>query len=189
MLMGAVVRSVQIAGALEAVLAMSVRYANERVAFERPIAKFQAVQHNLARLAGEAAAAMTAADSAADAHRARDGLRRRRVPGSRRRRRSARPRPRRRAPRSRIRCTARSASPRSTCCIASRCACWAGATISATRATGRSSSAIASRPAAPTHSGRWWRRVRAEIRSALFPSPLSRRGGSDRASDPGVGRF
>jgi acyl-CoA dehydrogenase len=67
MLMGATVRSVETAGALEAVLALSVRYANERVAFERPIAKFQAVQHNLARLAGEAAAAMTAAGSAADA--------------------------------------------------------------------------------------------------------------------------
>ena len=67
MLMGAIVRSVQTAGALETVLAMSVRYANERVAFERPIGKFQAVQHNLARLAGEAAAAMTAASSAADA--------------------------------------------------------------------------------------------------------------------------
>jgi acyl-CoA dehydrogenase len=67
MLMGAVVRSVQTSGALEAVLALTVRYANERVAFERPIAKFQAVQHNLARLAGEVAAAMTAAGSAADA--------------------------------------------------------------------------------------------------------------------------
>ena len=67
MLMGAVVRSVQIAGALQSILDLSVRYANERVAFERPIAKFQAVQHNLARLAGEAAAAMTAATSAADA--------------------------------------------------------------------------------------------------------------------------
>ena len=53
MLMGCVVRAVETAGALEAVLDMSVRYANERVAFERPIAKFQAVQHNLARLAGE----------------------------------------------------------------------------------------------------------------------------------------
>jgi len=66
MLMGAVTRSAQIAGALEAVLAMSVRYANERVAFERPIGKFQAVQQNLARLAGETAAALTAASSAAD---------------------------------------------------------------------------------------------------------------------------
>jgi acyl-CoA dehydrogenase len=66
MLMGAAVRSVETAGALEAILDLSVRYANERVAFERPIAKFQAVQHNLARLAGEVAAAMTAAGSAAD---------------------------------------------------------------------------------------------------------------------------
>src|SRR6202035_4275074 len=47
-------------------LALSLRYAQERVAFERPIAKFQAVQHNLARLAGEAAAARRAAASAAD---------------------------------------------------------------------------------------------------------------------------
>ena len=67
MLMGCVVRAVETAGALEAILDMSVRYANERVAFERPIAKFQAVQHNLARLAGEVSAAMTAAHSAADA--------------------------------------------------------------------------------------------------------------------------
>jgi acyl-CoA dehydrogenase len=67
MLMGATVRSVEMAGALEAVLSHTVRYANERVAFERPIAKFQAVQHNLARLAGEVAAAVAAAGSAADA--------------------------------------------------------------------------------------------------------------------------
>jgi alkylation response protein AidB-like acyl-CoA dehydrogenase len=67
MLMGCVVRSVQIAGALEAVLDFTVRYSNERVAFEKPIGKFQAVQHNLARLAGEVSAAMTAAHSAADA--------------------------------------------------------------------------------------------------------------------------
>jgi acyl-CoA dehydrogenase len=67
MLMGAVIRSVETAGALETMLALTLRYAEERVAFERPIAKFQAVQHNLARLAGEVAAAMTAAGSAADA--------------------------------------------------------------------------------------------------------------------------
>jgi alkylation response protein AidB-like acyl-CoA dehydrogenase len=67
MLMGCTVRSVQTAGALEAILDMTVRYANERVAFERPIAKFQAVQHSLARLAGEVAAALTASSSAADA--------------------------------------------------------------------------------------------------------------------------
>jgi len=66
LLMGATVRSVQAAGALEAILSLSVRYANERVAFERPIGKFQAVQQNLARLAGETAAALAAAGSAAD---------------------------------------------------------------------------------------------------------------------------
>src|SRR5262249_12736190 len=65
-MMGATVRAVEIAGALESVLAMTVRYANERTAFERPIGKFQAVQQNLARLAGETAAALAAAGSAAD---------------------------------------------------------------------------------------------------------------------------
>ena len=67
MLMGCAVRSVETAGALEAILDLTVRYANERVTFERPIAKFQAVQHALARLAGEVAAALTASGSAADA--------------------------------------------------------------------------------------------------------------------------
>ena len=66
MLMGAAVRSVQSAGALETILSLSVAYANERVAFERKIGKFQAVQQNLARLAGETAAALAAAGSAAD---------------------------------------------------------------------------------------------------------------------------
>jgi acyl-CoA dehydrogenase len=67
MLMGGVARSLQIAGALESMLEISVRYSNERVAFEKKISKFQAVQHNLARLAGESAAALAAAPSAADA--------------------------------------------------------------------------------------------------------------------------
>jgi alkylation response protein AidB-like acyl-CoA dehydrogenase len=65
--MGAAARAMQITGALEAILDITVGYANERVAFGRPIGKFQAVQHNLARLAGEAAAALAAAGSAADA--------------------------------------------------------------------------------------------------------------------------
>jgi acyl-CoA dehydrogenase len=67
MLLGAVVRAAQMAGALQALLELSVAYANERVAFEKPIGKFQAIQHSLARLAGEAAAAIAAAGSAADA--------------------------------------------------------------------------------------------------------------------------
>ncbi|HET7849799.1 MAG TPA: acyl-CoA dehydrogenase family protein [Pseudolabrys sp.] len=66
MLMGATARSMQTAGALETILSLSVAYANERVAFERKIGKFQAVQQNLARLAGETAAALAAAGSAAD---------------------------------------------------------------------------------------------------------------------------
>ncbi len=66
MLIGAAVRAAQMTGALETVLDLSVRYAGERIAFGRPIAKFQAVQHNLARLAGEVAAALAASGSAAD---------------------------------------------------------------------------------------------------------------------------
>lgn len=65
--MGATARARQIAGALQAVLDLAVAYAGERVAFERPIGKFQAVQHNLARLAGEVAAADAVSGSAADA--------------------------------------------------------------------------------------------------------------------------
>jgi acyl-CoA dehydrogenase len=67
LLTGAGVRAMQTAGALQTILSMSVAYANERVAFERKIGKFQAVQQSLARLAGEAAAALAAAGSAADA--------------------------------------------------------------------------------------------------------------------------
>jgi len=62
---GAAVRAMQMAGALQAVLDLSVQYSTERVAFERPIGKFQAVQHNLARLAGEVAAANASSNSAA----------------------------------------------------------------------------------------------------------------------------
>ena len=65
--MGALARSLQIAGTLESMLDISVRYSGDRVAFEKKISKFQAVQHNLARLAGETSAALAAAGSAADA--------------------------------------------------------------------------------------------------------------------------
>ena len=64
---GAAVRTVQIAGALSRALSLSVQYAQDRVQFGRPIGKFQAVQHNLAVMAGQAAAALAAADLAADA--------------------------------------------------------------------------------------------------------------------------
>ena len=64
---GATIRCVQMAGALQRILDQSVQYAGERVQFGRPIGKFQAVQHNLAQLAGEVAAASVAADAAAHA--------------------------------------------------------------------------------------------------------------------------
>jgi alkylation response protein AidB-like acyl-CoA dehydrogenase len=64
---GAAVRLQQMSGALERILEQSVQYALDRVQFGRPIAKFQAVQHNLATLAGEVAAASAAADAAAEA--------------------------------------------------------------------------------------------------------------------------
>ena len=64
---GATIRCVQMAGAMQKILDQSVQYAQERVQFGRPIGKFQAVQHNLAQLAGETAAANVAADAAAHA--------------------------------------------------------------------------------------------------------------------------
>lgn len=61
---GALFRSVQITGALERALELSLLYANERVQFGRPIGKFQAVQQMLAVMAGHVAAAKAAADFA-----------------------------------------------------------------------------------------------------------------------------
>lgn len=65
--LGAAMRAMQMAGAMQAVLDMAVTYARERIAFGRPIGRFQAVQHLLARLAEETAAAQAAASSAAHA--------------------------------------------------------------------------------------------------------------------------
>jgi hypothetical protein len=59
--MGAAIRAQQMAGALERILDLSLEYARERVQFGRPIARFQAIQHSLASLAGEVAAAGAAA--------------------------------------------------------------------------------------------------------------------------------
>ncbi|MEZ5681658.1 MAG: acyl-CoA dehydrogenase family protein [Erythrobacter sp.] len=65
--LGAFMRSAQIAGALDAALALSVAYVNERQQFGRPLGKFQAVQQSLATFACEAAAANCAAMGAAQA--------------------------------------------------------------------------------------------------------------------------
>jgi len=64
---GAFVRAAGIAGALQAVLAQAVQYAGERVQFGRPISKFQAIQHQLAELATQAASVGVAVDTAARA--------------------------------------------------------------------------------------------------------------------------
>ena len=66
---GALVRSAQMAGGLECLLAQTVQYVSERKQFGRPIGSFQAIQHQLALLAGHAAAAGSAA---ANAFRAAD---------------------------------------------------------------------------------------------------------------------
>ncbi|MGF6861270.1 acyl-CoA dehydrogenase [Rhodobacteraceae bacterium MBR-64] len=66
--LGALVRSLAMAGALETILGMTVEYANDRVQFGRPIGKFQAIQQYLATMAGETAAARTAAEMAADSY-------------------------------------------------------------------------------------------------------------------------
>jgi acyl-CoA dehydrogenase len=61
---GALARSAQMAGALESILAQAVRYATERKQFGRAIGAFQAIQHQLAVLAGHTAAAGMAAAQA-----------------------------------------------------------------------------------------------------------------------------
>jgi alkylation response protein AidB-like acyl-CoA dehydrogenase len=71
--LGALLRAQQMAGALERILEISLDYARNRVQFGRPIARFQAVQQELARLAGECAAAAAAAGAGASAL-ARHGL-------------------------------------------------------------------------------------------------------------------
>lgn len=65
--MGALVRVNQAAGALGTALELAIQYAGEREQFGRPIGKFQAIQHMIADLAGEAAAVNAAADAAAEA--------------------------------------------------------------------------------------------------------------------------
>jgi acyl-CoA dehydrogenase len=71
--MGAAMRTQQIAGALARLTDMTTQYAQDRVQFGRPIGKFQAVQQNLAVLAGQTAAAVAGADISAEA--VADGIR------------------------------------------------------------------------------------------------------------------
>ncbi|HET8997240.1 MAG TPA: acyl-CoA dehydrogenase family protein, partial [Acetobacteraceae bacterium] len=59
---GALARATMMSGALERAMDLAVSYAQERQQFGRPISKFQAVQQNLAVLAGQTAAAVAAAN-------------------------------------------------------------------------------------------------------------------------------
>lgn len=61
---GATLRAIAIAGALERVLLQTTEYARTRVQFGKPIAAFQAIQQQLAILAGQTAAAGMAAEKA-----------------------------------------------------------------------------------------------------------------------------
>ena len=59
--LGAIASSVMMVGAMEWLLAQSVQYAQDRVQFGRPIGKNQAIQQQLALMAGDVAAARVAA--------------------------------------------------------------------------------------------------------------------------------
>ncbi|MHA1568854.1 MAG: acyl-CoA dehydrogenase family protein [Alphaproteobacteria bacterium] len=70
--MGALSRAVLMAGALERAFEHTARYTSERVQFGRALSKFQAVQQEIALMAGEVAAADVAADAAVAAAEAGD---------------------------------------------------------------------------------------------------------------------
>lgn len=63
--LGALARSAMMVGALEWALEQAVQYAGDRVQFGKPIGKNQAIQQNLALMAGDVAAARMAAQVAA----------------------------------------------------------------------------------------------------------------------------
>ncbi|HZB20139.1 MAG TPA: acyl-CoA dehydrogenase family protein [Blastococcus sp.] len=63
----ALARAVQLAAALEKVLAWTVQYAGERHQFGRPLGKFQAIQMELAEMAGEVTAVTALTDAAVQA--------------------------------------------------------------------------------------------------------------------------
>ena len=61
---GAMIRSAQIAGGLQRLLDITIEYANQRQQFGRPIAKFQAIQHQVALLSEHAAICDAASETA-----------------------------------------------------------------------------------------------------------------------------
>lgn len=62
----ALARAAQIGGAIDAALALSIEYVNQRQQFGRPLAKFQAIQHQIAVMVEEGAAANAAVMAACE---------------------------------------------------------------------------------------------------------------------------
>lgn len=73
-LRAALLRAVQVAGALERCLTLTLGHVNSRVQFGRPIARFQAVQHLVAQIASETSLARAAVDAAVTVAARRDEL-------------------------------------------------------------------------------------------------------------------
>ena len=65
----ALARAVQLAAAMEQVLAWTLQYASERSQFGRPLGKFQAIQVELAEMAGEVTAVTALTEAARAFHR------------------------------------------------------------------------------------------------------------------------
>ena len=146
----ALARAVQLAAALEQVLAWTVQYAGERVQFGRPLGKFQAIQMELAEMAGEVTAVTALTDAAVQAVERGENV----VLAARRRQGAGRARRSRSWPGWRTRCTARSGSRRSTSCTTSPGGCGRGATRPAASWHGRGCWARGCSPTAPTACGR-----------------------------------
>ncbi|MEH6607831.1 MAG: acyl-CoA dehydrogenase family protein [Halioglobus sp.] len=72
--MGALMRASQMSGALDSALQLSIEHVSNREQFGRPLAKFQAIQQQLAIFAEEAAAVNCASQAACDAEDHGDSL-------------------------------------------------------------------------------------------------------------------
>lgn len=68
--LAALMRAAQMAGAMQGALDLTLGFTQEREQFGRPLARFQAIQHHLADIACETAAASAAVEMASDALRA-----------------------------------------------------------------------------------------------------------------------
>lgn len=64
LLLAALTRAAQMCGALDAVLALTIGFAAQRVQFGRPLSKFQAIQHLLSEMGAEVASASAALGAA-----------------------------------------------------------------------------------------------------------------------------